>query len=49
MFMMEPDDKIELGEIFGLLHLFMGQYLSSRKILKVFVIYNNINEEHQTL
>jgi len=40
---MEPDDKIELGEIFRLLHLPPGQYLGSRKILKVLMIRNNIN------
>ena len=25
----EPDDKIELGEVFGLLYLPLGQYLGS--------------------
>jgi len=31
---MEPDDKVELEEALGLLHLSPGQYLGSRKILK---------------
>ena len=31
----EPDDKVELGEVLGLPHLPLGQYLGSRKILKV--------------
>ena len=39
----EPDDKIELEEIFRLLCLPLGQYLSSRKILKVLMIHNNVN------
>ena len=39
----EPDDKIELGEVLGPLHLPPGQYLSSRKILKVFMIRNNVD------
>ena len=30
----EPDNKIELREILGLLCLPLGQYLSSRKVLK---------------
>jgi len=44
----ESDDKVELGEILKLLHLPLGQYLGSRKILKVFMIYNNINGIGQT-
>ena len=40
---MEPDDKIELGEILGPLHLPLDQHLGSRKILKVYIICNNIN------
>ena len=40
---MEPDDKVELGEVLRLPCLFLGQYLGSRKILKVLMIYNNIN------
>ena len=39
----EPNDKIELEEVLGPLHLPLGQYLGSRKILKVFMIYNNID------
>jgi len=39
----ELDDKVELGEVLGLLCLPLGQYLGSRKILKVLMIYNNIN------
>jgi len=40
---MEPDDKVELRKIFGLLHLPLDQHFGSRKVLKVFVIYDNIN------
>ena len=40
----KPDEKIELREVLGLLYLFPGQHLSSGKVLKVFVICNNINE-----
>ena len=39
----EPDDKIELGEVLGLPCLPLGQHLGSRKILKVFMIHNNID------
>ena len=39
----EPDDKIELREILGLPHLPLGQYLGSRKILKILMIYNNVD------
>jgi len=39
----ELDDKIELRKILRPLHLSLGQHLGSRKILKVFMIYNNIN------
>jgi len=39
----EPDDKVELGEILRPLHLPLGQYLDSRKILKVLMIHNNVN------
>ena len=39
----ESDDKIELGEVLGPLHLPLGQYLGSGKILKVLMIYNNVN------
>jgi len=44
----EPDDKVELGEILGPPHLPPGQYLGSRKILKVFMIRNNIDRVGQT-
>ena len=40
---MEPNDKIELRKILGLPYLPPGQHLSSRKILKVFMIHNNVN------
>ena len=39
----EPDDKVELGEVLGPLHLPSGQYLGSREILKVLIICNNID------
>ena len=39
----EPDDKIELGKVLGPPRLPPGQYLGSRKILKVLMIHNNIN------
>ena len=39
----ELDDKVELGEILGLLCLPLDQYLGSRKILKVLMICNNVN------
>jgi len=39
----KSDDKIELGEVLGPLHLPMGQNLGSKKILKVFMICNNVN------
>ena len=39
----EPDNKVELREVLGPLHLSLDQYLGSRKILKVFIIHNNIN------
>jgi len=44
----EPDDKIELGEVLKPLCLPLGQYLDSRKILKVFMICNNIDGIGQT-
>ena len=44
----EPDNKIELGEVLRPLHLPLGQYLSSRKILKVLMICNNIDGIGQT-
>jgi len=39
----KSDNKVELGEVLGPLCLPSGQYLGSRKILKIFMIYNNIN------
>jgi len=39
----EPDDKIELGKVLRPLRLPLGQYLGSRKILKVFMIRNNVD------
>ena len=44
----EPDDKIELGEVLGPPCLPLGQYLGSRKILKVLMIHNNIDGIGQT-
>jgi len=44
----EPDDKVELGEVLGLPHLPPGQYLGGRKILKILMIHNNINGIGQT-
>jgi len=45
---MESDDKVELGEVLGPPCLPLGQYLGSRKILKVLMIRNNINGIGQT-
>ena len=39
----EPDDKVKLREILRPLHLPSGQHLGSKKILKVFMICNNVN------
>jgi len=39
----ESDDKVELREILRPPHLPLSQHLGSRKILKVFIICNNIN------
>jgi len=39
----KSDNKVELREILRLLCLLLGQYLGSRKVLKIFIIYNNIN------
>ena len=44
----EPDDKIELREILGPLYLSLGQHLGSEKVLKVFMIYKNVNGIGQT-
>jgi len=40
----ELDNKIELRKIFRPLHLPLDQHLGSGKVLKVFVICDNINE-----
>ena len=37
------DNKIELKEVLGLLYLPLDQYLSSGKILKTFIVHNNID------
>ena len=39
----EPDDKVELGEVLRPLCLSPGQYLGSRKILKILMIHNNVD------
>ena len=39
----EPDDKVELEEVLEPPRLPLGQYLGSRKILKVLMICNNID------
>jgi len=44
----EPDDKVELGEVLGPPRLPPGQYLGSRKILKVLMIRNNVDGIGQT-
>ena len=44
----KPNDKIKLGEIFKPLCLSANQHLGSRKILKIFIIYNNVDRKYQT-
>ena len=39
----KPGNKIELREIFRSPHLLSSQHLGSRKILKVFMIHNNVD------
>ena len=39
----EPNNKVKLGEVLRPPCLPLGQHLSSRKILKIFMIHNNIN------
>jgi len=39
----EPNDKVELKKVLRPLYLSLGQHLDNRKILKVFMICNNIN------
>ena len=41
----EFDNKIKLREVLRLLYLSLGQHLGSKKILKVFIIYNNVNKK----
>ena len=45
---MESDNKIELREVLGPLHLPLGQHFGDRKVLKVFMIYNNVDGIGQT-
>jgi len=44
----EPDDKVELGEVLRPLRLPPGQYLGSRKILKILMIHNNVDRIDRT-
>ena len=44
----EPDDKVELGEVLGPLHLPLGQHIGSKEILKILMICDNINGIGQT-
>ena len=44
----EPDDKVELEKVLGPPCLPPGQYLGSRKILKVLMIHNNVDGIGQT-
>jgi len=44
----KPNDKVELREVLRLLRLPLGQYLGSRKILKVLMNHNNIDGIGQT-
>jgi len=39
----KPGDKVELREILRPPYLPLDQHLGSRKILKVFMIYNNVD------
>ena len=39
----EPDDKVELREVLRPLCLSLGQHFGSGKVLKVFMIYNNVD------
>ena len=45
----KPDNKVELRKVLGLPYLLLGQHLGSRKILKVFMIHNNIDGINWTL
>ena len=40
----ESDNKIKLREILRPLYLLLSQYIDSRKVLKIFMIHNNINK-----
>jgi len=44
----EPDDKVELRKVLRPPRLPPGQYLGSRKILKVLMIHNNVDGVGQT-
>jgi len=44
----ESNNKVELGEVLRLLCLSPGQYLSSKKILKILMIHNNVDGIGQT-
>ena len=39
----EPDDKVELREVLESPCLPLGQHLGSRKVLKIFIIHDNID------
>ena len=39
----EPNDKVEIRKVLGLPYLPLGQHLGSRKILKIFIISNNVD------
>ena len=45
---MESDDKVELKKVLRPLCLPLGQYLGNRKILKIFMICNNVDRIGQT-
>jgi len=44
----EGNNKIELEQVFGLSCLSVGKNLSSQKIFKILVIYDNIDEKSRT-
>jgi len=44
----EPNDKVELRKVLRLPCLSPGQHLGSRKILKIFMIHNNVDRIGQT-
>jgi len=46
---MKSNNKVKLREILRPLCLSLGQHLGSRKILKIFMIHNNIDGIGQTL